>query len=184
MSFPEPDAALLRDLARQSDVEVVIRGHLWVEAELIGLVQFMLPQPQHLDLARLGVRRLVRLAAALGAVLPEDIPAYDALNKLRNKVAHNLGGDITSADEQAIFGSMDGPRRATLVDVYSKFAPDRNPGGLRVMIMYLVVILHVQRQAIMAVGDAVASGETDHPRESAAERLRSMASDIEGRLPQ
>lgn len=72
--------SFLADLNSESLLQLVVRGHLWIEGELIALIEQSLPFPSMIDLARLTFPTKLDLAAAHGHVREEDIPAYRKLN--------------------------------------------------------------------------------------------------------
>lgn len=84
----------------RSLVEVLLRGHLWVEKHLIGLLESELRRPEKLDLDRMTFSQKVKLADALGMLHPDEVGAIRMLNGMRNKLAHNLAGS-PSADDVA-----------------------------------------------------------------------------------
>jgi hypothetical protein len=100
-------------------LEVLLRGHLWVEAELIAVLQDVLPFPNLIDLDRLNFPQKISFVAAHGFIRPEDIPAYMKLNSLRNKVAHNLTAEPGEEYANDLISSF-GPHLKHLIDELSK----------------------------------------------------------------
>ena len=76
-----------------TSLEVLLRGHLWVESELIAILEEVLPYPKEINIVRLAFPLKVNLTAAHGCIHSGDVPAYLKLNSLRNKAAHNLHDD-------------------------------------------------------------------------------------------
>lgn len=83
----------------RSLVEVLLRGHLWVETHLVGLLESELANPDALNLDRMAFAQKVSLANALGLLSPDEVATMKVLNRMRNRLAHNLGGEPT---EEAI----------------------------------------------------------------------------------
>ena len=79
-------------------LQIVIRGHLHLEAELNQLILFRFASPEALDLSDLSFPRRLDLAVALGCLNAADKPPYLFLNSLRNKLAHDLNYDVTPKD--------------------------------------------------------------------------------------
>lgn len=76
--------------AINSDVQIVLRGHLYCESSLLRRVRSRLHSPEYFDGYRGGFANLLMFAAALGC-LPDSIyRSLSALNDLRNSVAHRL----------------------------------------------------------------------------------------------
>jgi hypothetical protein len=71
---------------------IALKGHLLLEEALDDLIRFYCTQPEHLSDARLHFADKVKLARALSGHLAWTglWPLSDALNKVRNELAHNL----------------------------------------------------------------------------------------------
>ena len=131
-------------------VEVLLRGHLWVEAELISVLQDVLPFPSLIDLDRVNFPQKVSLVAAHGFIRPEDIPAYMKLNSLRNKVAHNLTAEPGEEYARDLIGSF-GPHLKHIIDGLSEdygFRWEEWIWRLRYAITALCVNLDVERERL------------------------------------
>jgi hypothetical protein len=90
---PNEDPRFAEYLKSPHALEILLRGHLWVEAELIGVLEDVLPFPDQIDLNRASFQLKVSMAAAHGFIRPDDVAAYLTLNSLRNRVAHDLNGE-------------------------------------------------------------------------------------------
>jgi hypothetical protein len=86
----------IRDLNGEDDLGVVVRGHLWVERELIGYIDAQLVDPTALR-PDLDYADRVRLAIALGLDTSLKAP-LNALGKVRNRFAHQLGSHLDKSD--------------------------------------------------------------------------------------
>src|SRR4051794_10076711 len=62
------------DLGDGSAFEVVLRGHLWVEHELLRSLTSALPYPDRVDLDRLPFGLKVGLVAAHGLMRADEVP--------------------------------------------------------------------------------------------------------------
>lgn len=90
------DVQRLRDhLNSESGQTAVLKAHLWVESLLIGLIEVSLPSPGVLDLDRMTFAQKLKLAEASGGLQPEVVPWVKALNRLRNRLAHELDEDAS-----------------------------------------------------------------------------------------
>ena len=84
---------LVRDLARQDYLGVILRGHLHIEAALDVKIRLRLSYPSAINLDdEKGLRftQKVELAAAMGIVHKDVVPALKKLNGYRNDLAHDL----------------------------------------------------------------------------------------------
>ena len=71
---------------------IALKGHLLAEEGLDDLIRFYCKQPEHLDDVEIGFFVKVRLARALSGhiVWTGRWPLIDALNSVRNDLAHKL----------------------------------------------------------------------------------------------
>lgn len=77
-------------------LEMLLKGHLYIESLLISLIEAAAVEPAALELDRLGFANKVAIAAAIGGLPSDMAPAVRRLNKLRNEVAHRLDVAITA----------------------------------------------------------------------------------------
>ena len=111
------------------------------------LIYEALPNPEAIDLTRLGFPLKVDLAIALRLLLPEEKPAYIVLNKLRNRLAHDLDVEIGRTEEIELFHAMGSMQRLSL----SNRSPDdfQFPDLLRRVIAVLFVSTEVALQKLI-----------------------------------
>jgi hypothetical protein len=139
----------LMHLTSAQPLEVLLRGHLWVEAELIAVLKDVFPFPSQIDLGRISFPQKVSLVAAHGFIRPEDIPAYMKLNSLRNKVAHNLSAEPGEEYSNALLESF-GAHLNYLVADFQKpgFHWDEWIWRLRYLITALCLNLSTERERL------------------------------------
>lgn len=99
----DPEFRALRD--SRSTLEVVLKGHLFVEREIIRALEAELPSPEFLNLERMPFAAKVDLMAALNLLLSDTEPAFRAFNAARNRMAHSLDGEV-SLDAQALLNKL------------------------------------------------------------------------------
>jgi hypothetical protein len=121
-------------------LSLVIRGHIYIESALIKLMEQGVPRPEAIDFARLNFPTKINLAVALGLLSEEEKPGYLALNKLRNKLAHDVEIEVGSDDEDALLRALN---EAELGDAL-KYA-DKLPTRLTGIVFYLLLRLDVLR---------------------------------------
>ena len=97
-----------KHLNETDTLQIVIRGHLYVEAELLDLLSesIAMVRPKAIDLADLSFRKKIEFAIALGLLAPENKRPFLELNALRNKVAHNLDLVISADHVEKFYGSF------------------------------------------------------------------------------
>src|SRR3954454_9948496 len=100
--MPTDKPALLAVLNVDSPVEMLLRGHLFVEQQLTEVLREALPNPDALDFTRLNFPTLVSLGSSLGLpnLAAEDVPALLKLNTLRNRLAHRLDWNLDAEAER------------------------------------------------------------------------------------
>jgi hypothetical protein len=133
----------------ESPLEIIIRGHLWVESSLIRLIEEVVPYPKALDLARYSLPQKIRLAVGLGLLRQEYAPAYLKLNALRNRVAHDLFSAIGETEQDDMIGAL-GPTLRFMSGVDAEAHKDEPfPEPLRAAIMTLLVELDGVRDIVI-----------------------------------
>lgn len=87
----------------KSILAAFLRGHLWVEARLNAVLEAILVDPSAIDLSRESFARKIALCRAVGGLSPTGAEAILAMNRVRNRLAHNLDADVTDADVDAMW---------------------------------------------------------------------------------
>jgi len=103
-------------LERGDDLEILIRGHLWLEYSVNRLLDRVLPNPRELEHARLTFSQRLSLLAALD-VATEEIPALRVVNRLRNRFAHDLESVFNEQDARDLLASVNPDMRRYIGDV-------------------------------------------------------------------
>ena len=100
--------------ASEDSVLVTLKGHLLVEELLEELIWLKCRAPEYLKRARLSFAQKAAMAHALtgtnhetGLVLPDSFwPMIEALNELRNDLAHRLEGEKRDERMKKLIGMM------------------------------------------------------------------------------
>lgn len=106
-----------------SSFEVLLRGHLWAEFLVNKLLEVHMVDARSLDLDRAGFRQKVDLAQPFGFLSDAEGDALRALNKLRNKLAHNLTTGPSDAEIEGLETALSGPVREIFESVIAAGAP-------------------------------------------------------------
>ncbi len=145
----ERERQFMAHINAQSPLEIIIRGHLWIESSLIRLIEEVLPYPKALDLARQSFPQKVSLAVGLGLLQEEYVTAYLKLNSLRNRVAHDLFSAITEEEQEELLHAL-GPKLRFMSGVDREERRDEPfPEPLRAAIMTLLVELEGVRETVI-----------------------------------
>jgi hypothetical protein len=95
--------ALFRD---NEQLSVVLRGHLYVEHFLTLVLSRALPDPDTLDVFDLRFPLKVDLAAALRVISIEEQDALKAINRIRNRFAHEPRAWFSDNDAGALWQTL------------------------------------------------------------------------------
>ena len=140
----------LDDLRSDTPLQVILRGHLWVEAEIVALLSAAMLHPAHFD-DRMSFSTRVKLAAALGLLPQSWIPALHQLNAQRNKLAHRLDHQVTEETEAALVQALPHDDNAQ-VAVAAMGGENAFPNALRGAIYLSVVIVSAARRYVELSG--------------------------------
>lgn len=130
-------------------LQLVIRGHLWFESRLIRYLAEAVPQPEYLENSRLNFSQRLNVAAALDLIPEEDLPAIFKLNRLRNKIAHELDAAIGETEERELFNSLS-PFMRHIAHIAAGGDFGDFPDCLRNIVMSLIIILDHRHDQLVA----------------------------------
>lgn len=85
---------------------LVLRGHLYVEQRLNYLLYHRVPSDAF-NALKLSFWRKLKLARDLGIVSSETFAATAKLNEYRNRLAHNLDGEVGAAEAEALYALLE-----------------------------------------------------------------------------
>lgn len=95
---PIPLSRLEAHLSGHSKIEVLLRGHLWVEYLLNQGLEGRMVKPRAYNVDRAPFSQKVDLSEALGLTCEHLAAALRSLNRLRNRLAHTLDGEPSNAE--------------------------------------------------------------------------------------
>ncbi len=127
-------------LNAKDPLALVIRGHLYVEAALVRLIESAIVDKKALDVARLPFRAKVKFAKALGKLDSADARVVDVLGRLRDKFAHDLNTQLSAQDELDVHNAMS-PRQRKIADALRNQTTDFL-SRLRCDLIAIIVTLH------------------------------------------
>ena len=105
-----------------SSFEILLRGHLWIENLVNRILEVHIVEPSAIDLDRMAFRQKIDVAQAFGFISPEDGHAFKKLNRLRNKLAHNVMAEPSESEIKDLIDTLAGNAKAAF-DAIMK-APD------------------------------------------------------------
>lgn len=89
------------------ELQVILRGHLYIEHELEKLLKIYMVEPQLVLTERFMFMNKINLAIALGALSLDKKTPYKKLNDLRNKYVHQLKFKVSETDLNGLVNSFD-----------------------------------------------------------------------------
>jgi hypothetical protein len=96
----------------ESHFEILLRGHLWLESFINRILELHIVDSRYLDADRMAFRQKIDIAQAFGFIGEEDGRALRELNRLRNKLAHNVMAEPGQNETKALIGMLSGAPRA------------------------------------------------------------------------
>jgi hypothetical protein len=134
---------ILNHINADDPLQIIVRGHLYVEASLNRLISLRFLFPKAFDLANMHYPAKVDLALALGVLHKDDAGSLRALNTLRNRLAHNIEHKVTPKDVRQLLDTMSPTVRAVYKDFIKQKPTPANDHlfQLRCFIMMLKMML-------------------------------------------
>lgn len=157
------DALRAHLLEVDEPLQFVLRGFLYIEAELITLVKEKFVEPDIIDLAQVRFETLLRLSVALGLLEKTQIHVYLKLNKIRNAFAHNLETVITKQAVIDLANTLTPDIRKDVDTAFRSFKATTPPERLRTMIY--VLLMKLRHTHFTAMGPRVVEEITARTRE-------------------
>jgi hypothetical protein len=96
----------------ESSFEILLRGHLWIENFVGRILELRIVNQGVLDLDRMSFRQKIDIAQAFGFITQEDGQAFKVLNRLRNKLAHNLMVEPSEEEIRHLVSTLTGAKEA------------------------------------------------------------------------
>ena len=87
-------------------LDVVLRGHLFIESEIVKMIQGKLTNPSAFNLDKISFPLKLHLGVALGVFEEKELPAYKIINRLRNETAHNLNFEVTDKNIEELISKL------------------------------------------------------------------------------
>ncbi|PEX45965.1 hypothetical protein COJ42_17100 [Bacillus cereus] len=91
----------------EDSLQIILRGHLYVEYELERLLRHNIENPDSILTDRFMFMNKINLAIALGLLPKSRKNTYKKLNDLRNKYAHKLRFEVSDKDLDDFISVMD-----------------------------------------------------------------------------
>lgn len=103
------DTALFNEQMKDSSIlAILLKGHLWTESCLNRALDISFKEPNAANLDRVPFSAKLDLALASGALTKDEVAPLRALNKLRNRLAHELDVGISEQNIRDLEGTLTG----------------------------------------------------------------------------
>lgn len=87
---------------------MLLKGHLWIESCLNTALEVAFENPDRAEIARLPFAAKLNLGLASGALTAEEAAPLKLLNRIRNRIAHDLHSSASEDDVAALEESLTG----------------------------------------------------------------------------
>jgi len=96
------------DTNGEDALQIILRGHLYIEREITALLKFRLEEEDHEEIftSRFLFYSKLNWAVALGLIKRENKLAYKNLNDIRNSYAHELGFQLDDKRVNDVVSAM------------------------------------------------------------------------------
>lgn len=106
--FNDDFNSFLNDTESEDELQVILRGQLYIEREITGMLKVSLKEPNVILNDRFMFMSKLNLAVALGIIRSEDKKVFEKINSLRNKFAHSLNFKCEEKNYTEIYDSFNG----------------------------------------------------------------------------
>lgn len=140
----EREQLFFRSIASDEALVAVVRGHLYVEADVNHLLELHFPNASPLidDLTYEQKIRRLRKSVALPSSI---VTLLKALGELRNAFAHSLDRSLTEADDARFYGALEPDFKPGVDDMINHGAFPPGPGA---RVRSAIIILHTGLSAL------------------------------------
>lgn len=140
----EREQVFFRSIASDEALVAVLRGHLYVEADVNHLLEQLFPNASPLidDLTYEQKIRRLRKATALPASIATLLKA---LGELRNAFAHSLDRSLTEADDARFYAALESEFKPGVDDMINRGAFPPGPGA---RVRTAIIVLHTGLSAM------------------------------------
>lgn len=107
------------DMAGKDALTVVVRSAIYVESQIIQLIEENVSDPSHLARMDLAFLQKVHLAAAIG-LDSRLIPPLKALGEIRNKFAHRLDATLSANEADNFYSVFNSQDKQIIQRVYDR----------------------------------------------------------------
>lgn len=100
--FSKEVAVFLGDLEHENELQSILRGHVYIENQIVKLLKGVLVEPTYVLTNNFGFMNKLSLAVGLGLIPKDAFEVLRRVNTIRNNYAHKLTYEVTEADLNSI----------------------------------------------------------------------------------
>ncbi|MFE4047131.1 hypothetical protein [Priestia sp. YIM B13490] len=154
------------DTAEENTLQIVLRGHLYIEREITTFLELALKEPQEVITERTFYGNKLSLAYALGILSKDDKISCKNLGEIRNSYAHKWGFEVKEVDFDKLVSSFKG-------DLKKHYELFRNPNhslaarlaaAIGVMFLHLRLLIEKYKNSKELESIIINIGETEMQR--------------------
>lgn len=105
-AFNEGYKLFITETESESELQIILRGHLYIEREINEMLRMLLVEPDEILNNRFMFMNKLNLSVALGILPKEEKHIFRKINDLRNGFAHQLDYVCKEEDIDKIFNSF------------------------------------------------------------------------------
>lgn len=105
-AFNEDYKSFIAETESESELQIILRGHLYIEREITEMLRMSLVEPGEILNNRFVFMNKLNLSVALGILPKEEKHMFKKINDLRNGFAHQLDYVYKEEDIDKIFNSF------------------------------------------------------------------------------
>ena len=120
----------------------ILQAHLYFDHVLSALLKEELRHPDAIDVKRMSFAQKLQLVHAIGLVRSDIVPTIAAVNRVRNRLAHDLEAEIGDGEVQQLTNTVPSWFKKQVM----KPEEWKGPDVLRDTLVYLLAFLDGERQ--------------------------------------
>lgn len=106
--FNKDLAQFLEDTAGENILQIILRGHLYIERQLTSFLELALKEPREVIKERTSYGNKLSLAYAIGILSKDDKDTCKKIGDIRNSYAHKWGFELTEDEFDKLISTFTG----------------------------------------------------------------------------
>jgi hypothetical protein len=120
--LPDLDMFIKGAIGKSSPLEIIVKGHLFIEKEITQLLRINLKEPlEIIKKSSPTFANKLELAVALGALTKDEKNSLKKLNKIRNNFAHESEYIFSGKDFDDLWSTLTSEHKDIFTNLYNTF---------------------------------------------------------------